>query len=104
MASDDASVPKLAADIHVELGPSRQRHRQTLSKHEQRRSEARIVFNKIIAGHHRDTANDYSQVGALFVTWAANDLQLSGKDTEVSSFKSVCISRPPMDYVQVTQL
>ena len=87
MASDDVSVPKLAADIHVELGPSRQRHRQTLSKHEQRRAEARLVFNKIIAGHYRDAANDYSQVGALFVTWAVNDLQLSGTDSEVSSLQ-----------------
>ena len=56
-------------------------------KHEQRRNEARLVFNKIIAGHYRDAANDYSQVGALFVTWAVNDLQLSGDNSEVSSFR-----------------
>jgi hypothetical protein len=96
MASDDASMPGLAADIHVELVPSRQKHRQTLSKHEQRRTEARLIFNKIIAGHYRETANDYSQVGALFVTWEVNDLQLGGKDTEVSFFQkkknAVCIS------------
>ena len=92
MASGDVSGPKLAADIHVELGPSRQRHGHSISRHEQRRNEARLVFNKIIAGHYRDAANDYSQVGALFVTWAVNDLQLSGTDSEVSSFKPVCIS------------
>lgn len=90
MASEDASVAKIALDLHAELGPPPQKRQYTISRHEKRREEARLVFNKIIAGHYRDIGNDYSQVGALFVTWAVNDLQLNGKDSEVSLFQ-----RPP---------
>jgi hypothetical protein len=93
MASEDASVAKIALDLHAELGPPTQQRRYTISRNERRREEARLVFNKIIAGHYRDVGNDYSQVGALFVTWAVNDLQLNGKDSEVSCFKAVCVPR-----------
>lgn len=84
MASADASVAKIALDLHAELGPPKQPHRHTISRHERRRNEARLVFNKVITGHYRDAGNDYSQVGALFVTWEVNDLQLNGHDSEVN--------------------
>jgi hypothetical protein len=89
MASEDASVAKIALDLHAELGPPKQTHRYTISRNEKRREEARLVFNKIIAGHYRDVGNDYSQVGTLFVTWAVNDLQLNGQGSEVSYSKAV---------------
>jgi hypothetical protein len=92
MASEGASVAKIALDLHAELGPPNKKRHYTVSRNEKRRNEARLVFNKIIAGHYRDIGNDYSQVGALFVTWAVNDLQLNGKDSEVSCFRSVSIS------------
>ena len=90
MASENASVAKIALDLHAELGPPNQKRRNTVSRHEKRRDEARLVFNKIIASHYRAKANDYSQVGALFITWAVNDLQLHGKDSEVSHSFSSC--------------
>lgn len=93
MASEDAPVAKIALDLHAELGPPKQKRRHTISRNERRRQEARLVFNKIIAGHYRDIENDYSQVGALFITWAVNDLQLNGEDSEVNSFGAVCFSR-----------
>lgn len=91
MASEEAAVAKIALDLHAELGPPKQKRRQTISRNERRRDEARLVFNKIITGHYRDAGNDYSQVGALFVTWEANDLQLNGKDSEVNCVKLLCI-------------
>lgn len=87
MASQDASLAKIALDLHAELGPPKQKRRYTISRNERRRDEARLVFNKIIAGHYRDVGNEYSQVGALFVTWEVNDLQLNSKDSEVSCFR-----------------
>jgi hypothetical protein len=91
MASNDASVAKIALDLHAELGPPDQQRRYTVSRNEKRRDEARLVFNKIIASHYRAKANDYSQVGALFITWAVNDLELNGKDSEVSCIRSARI-------------
>ena len=91
MASNDASVAKIALDLHAELGPPNQKRRYTVSRNEKRRDEARLVFNKIIASHYRAKANDYSQVGALFITWAVNDLELNGKDSEVSCIRSARI-------------
>jgi hypothetical protein len=61
---------------------------------EKRREDACLAFNKIIEGHCHDVGNDYySQVGALFVTWGVNNLQLNGKDSEATCFKANCISR-----------
>jgi hypothetical protein len=91
MASEDGAVAKIALDLHAEFGPPNQKRRYTLSRNERRQDEARLVFNKIITGHYRDAGNDYSQVGALFVTWEANDLQLHGKDSEVKYFKALRI-------------
>ena len=91
MASEDGAVAKIALDLHAELGPPKQKRRKTISRNERRQDEARLVFNKIIAGHYRDAGNEYSQVGALFVTWEANDLQLHGKDSEVKYFKALRI-------------
>ena len=85
MATEDAPVAKVALDLHAELGPPNQKRRPTIPKNERRREEARLVFNKVLASHYRANANDYSQVGALFITWAVNDLQLNDKDSEVSS-------------------
>jgi hypothetical protein len=93
MASEDASVAKIAIDLHAELGPPTQDRRCTISRNEKRREEAKLVFNKIIAGHYRDIGNDYSQVGALFITWAVNDLQLHGEESEVNYSKAVSTSR-----------
>ena len=84
MATEDASVAKIALDLHAELGPPNQKRRPTIPRNDQRREEARLVFNKVLASHYRAKASEYSQVGALFITWAVNDLQLNGEDSEVS--------------------
>ena len=44
--------------------------------------EARLIFDKTLAGHYRQGKTGYKQVGALFLTWADDDLQC--KNTEVS--------------------
>ena len=43
--------------------------------------EARVTFDKTIAGHYRHNATGYKRVGALFLTWKNDDLQC--KQTEV---------------------
>lgn len=90
MASEDASHPSIALDVHAELGPSRQRQRApTISRHDKRRSDARFYFNKIIASHYRDQSKEYSDVASLFITWKENDLLLHKENNEVSYFSVV---------------
>ena len=36
--------------------------------------EARLTFDKTIAGHYRHSATGYKRVGALFLTWKKDDL------------------------------
>lgn len=51
------------------------------SPSETQRDEARVIFHKTIDGHYRHNKTGYRQVGALFLTWADDDMQC--KDTEV---------------------
>ena len=53
------------------------------SASELQRDEARIVFDKTIDGQYRHGKTGYRQVGALFLTWAADDMQC--KTTEVGA-------------------
>ena len=57
------------------------------SPSETQRDEARVIFHKTIDGHYRHGKTGYRQVGALFLTWADDDMQC--KDTEVGT------RRPP---------
>ena len=91
METEDTTRPKIALDIHAEIPPSKRQHRPTVSKHDRRRNDARLIFNKVIAGRYRGTGNDYSRVGALFVTWEASDLQLNKKNSEVSGNNQIKI-------------
>lgn len=48
---------------------------------EEQFNEARVVFNKTIEGHYRNGRTGYKQVGALFLTWKADDMHC--KESEV---------------------
>lgn len=43
--------------------------------------EAKIEFNKTLAGHYSNGKTGYDRVGALFLTWKDDDMQC--KTTEV---------------------
>ncbi|KAL9105458.1 MAG: hypothetical protein Q9227_009367 [Pyrenula ochraceoflavens] len=87
--SPDASGPLPTFDFHAEAPPRElRRHRPTISRNERQvngrqRTEARVVFNNVIAGHYHATGNGYSDVGALFVTWEATDLRVNGEVKEL---------------------
>ncbi|KAL6719066.1 hypothetical protein ACLMJK_003301 [Lecanora helva] len=60
---------------------------QSLSAHHREKSaseteceDARIIFNKTIAGHYRNGKTGYRQVGALFLTWADDDMECKNKE------------------------
>lgn len=88
MESDHDPHAKLVLDTHFELLPPpnpkpKPRHRPTITKHDQRQDDARLVFNKVIESHYKDKGNGYSEVGSLFVTWESSDLPLHGVNSEV---------------------
>ncbi|KAL8791923.1 MAG: hypothetical protein Q9195_005499 [Heterodermia aff. obscurata] len=51
------------------------------------RDDARVAFEKTIDGHYRHGKTGYRQVGALFLTWADDDMQC--KDTEVVKLRDL---------------
>ena len=57
-------------------------HHRAKSASEIQRDEARVIFDKTIDGQYRHGKTGYRQVGALFLTWVADDMQC--KTTEVS--------------------
>ncbi len=71
------------------VSSKKRKRRETLSRHDSRRNEARLTFNKVIQSHYRKTGNEYSRVGALFLTWKDSDLDLHGEDNEVSDDTSM---------------
>lgn len=61
-------------------------HYRAKSARESQCEDARVIFNKTIEGHYRQGKTGYRQVGALFLTWADDDMQC--KATEVSEHNS----------------
>ncbi|KAI9729939.1 MAG: hypothetical protein M1834_006136 [Cirrosporium novae-zelandiae] len=54
--------------------------------YKQRENQAKIVFNKTIAGHYRNRENGYSNVGSLLITWENDDMNTRG---EVKALQSI---------------
>ena len=64
-------------------------HRRAKSASETQCEEARVIFNKTIEGHYRQGKTGYRQVGALFLTWADDDMQCKAKEVgEQNSHKA----------------
>ena len=55
-------------------------HHRAKSASETQCEEARVIFNKTIEGHYRQGKTGYRQVGALFLTWADDDMQCKAKE------------------------
>ncbi len=64
--------------------PAPYQHQRAKSDSETQCEEARVIFDKTIAGHYRYGKTGYRNVGALFLTWADDDMQC--KDAEVVTF------------------
>ena len=74
-----STEPSIQAPNGIHLPPSPQT--QPKSPSQAQAEQARIIFDKTLAGHYRDGRTGYRNVGALFLTWADDDLQC--KNTEV---------------------
>lgn len=104
--SHDACVPQaqsqsqssnsVSAEHHSQSdtnGPSSQSHlhRHSSARDEAYERDAQITFEKTVGGHYRHGKTGYKQVGVLFLTWAADDLQC--KKTEVSGIDPLARTR-----------
>lgn len=58
---------------------------QSKSAERETREEARVVFEKTIRGYSRHGISRYGQVGAMFITWEADDMQF--KETAVGTLE-----------------
>ena len=72
-----------SSEISNGIRPAPSPHSQSKTTSQLRKEEARVIFDKTLAGHYRDGRTGYRNVGALFLTWADDDLQC--KNTEVGS-------------------
>lgn len=89
---------KATFDLHVETPPHRS---HTPREETESYEELEITFNKTIQGHYRHGATGYKRVGALFVTWEADDLQC--KETEVDALRALFADgfRYETDYFEI---
>ena len=78
------TVPTSSTIVPNGLPQPSQHHRAKIAS-ETQREEARVVFNKTIEGHYRDGRTGYRRVGALFLTWAADDLQCKTQEVGTSN-------------------
>lgn len=89
----DVQPAKVSLDLHFEAPPQPSAASQNQTPRtatEEQFEEARIVFDKTIGSHYRRGKTGYRRIGALFLTWADDDMQY--KATEVGR---ACIS--PID-------
>ena len=75
-----ASIPQKSGSVPNGVPPP-YHHQRAKSASETQCEEARVVFDKTIAGHYRHGGKGYRNVGALFLTWEEDDMQC--KDMEV---------------------
>jgi len=81
--------PKASLNL-VNDAPSRESPEPTRKSREEQFNEARIVFNKTIEGHYRNGKTGYTRVGALFLTWEADDMHC--KESEVRECGSITVA------------
>lgn len=83
-----APVPTQLSDDKVPNGvhPLHSLHHRSKSASETQCEEARVIFDKTLAGHYRHGTTGYRNVGALFLTWKDDDMQC--KNTEVGMPKA----------------
>ncbi|KAL9604372.1 MAG: hypothetical protein Q9219_000560 [cf. Caloplaca sp. 3 TL-2023] len=76
---------KATFDLHLETPPHRAHVAGPPRDETEPYEELEITFNKTLEGHYRHGKTGYKRVGALFITWEADDLQC--KETEVDALR-----------------
>ncbi len=69
----------------IPLQPSQDE--QSESAERANREDAKTVFDKTISGHYRHGNSRYRRVGAIFITWKADDMQF--KETAVGALEGL---------------
>ena len=75
-------IEQHCSDASKRLSPLPSLRSRIEESHDENFQEARLTFNKTIAGNYRRARTGYEKIGVLCITWADDDMQCKGNEVD----------------------